>query len=115
MTGDELRNKIKSAGFSLKEIATTLGMSPQNLNSRLNVKSVRQDFLLRVMKVIESEAPAIQNNVLGDNNINGNINIGRDSGKIALLEARIRALEELLKEKERTIRILLKRDGDNYS
>lgn len=59
MTGEEIKNIIKSRGMSLATVAKQLGTSPQNLNNRLNAKSVRLDFLQSVMDVINKCCPPL--------------------------------------------------------
>lgn len=67
MTGNELRNKIKEAGFELKKISELLKISPQALNSKLNAASVKSDFAERINSIIkpsvyqhmDTEKPAI--------------------------------------------------------
>ena len=45
MTGNELRNILKANGVVLADLARNLGMSQQVLNSRLNVKNLKIDFI----------------------------------------------------------------------
>lgn len=45
MTGNELRNILKANGVVLAELARSLGMSQQVLNSRLSVKNLKIDFI----------------------------------------------------------------------
>jgi|GEM_PF-3341170 len=48
MTGEELREEIKSKGIALKSVAEELGMSQQALNKRLKAKNVKADFLEQI-------------------------------------------------------------------
>lgn len=109
MTGDELRNEIKSKGCTLKEIADELGVSAQNLNSRLSVKSVKQEFMAKVLEALEKKTglTAYQKNFFGKNEIT-DLMSKDNSDKVRQLEERIVLLEKLLEEKERTIQILMK-------
>ena len=59
MTGEEIKSIIKSRGMSLATVAKQLGTSPQNLNNRLNAKSIRLDFLQSVMDVINKCCPPL--------------------------------------------------------
>lgn len=59
MTGEEIKNIIKSRGMNLATVAKHLGTSPQNLNNRLNAKSVKIDFLQSIMDVINSCCPPL--------------------------------------------------------
>lgn len=52
MTGIELKEKLVGKGIVLANLANSLGMSPQVLNARLNVKNVKIDFLRDVEKVV---------------------------------------------------------------
>ena len=74
MKGDELKNTIKGLGIRLKDVAEELGMSQQNLQGRLNVKSVKADFYQEIMgavKRIGKDLSAIQvNGDFGNNTQN---------------------------------------------
>ena len=59
MTGEEIKNIIKSRGMNLATVAKHLGTSPQNLNNRLNAKSVKIDFLQSIMDVINNCCPPL--------------------------------------------------------
>lgn len=59
MTGEELRQLIKSSGMSLTEVAKELDTSPQNLNARLNRRSVKYDFAQAVKSIIDKCCPPL--------------------------------------------------------
>lgn len=52
MTGLELRHKIEQAGYSLTDIASLIGISPQNLQNKLNNQDVKVGFLKDLAKAI---------------------------------------------------------------
>ena len=52
MTGKELKTKILEAGFELKKVAESLGITPQDLNSKLKAQSIKTDFLTKIESVI---------------------------------------------------------------
>ncbi len=52
MTGEFLKEKIKSSGFQQVEVASKLGISPQSLESKLKSKDIKVSFLLKVAKAI---------------------------------------------------------------
>ena len=74
MTGEELRNKIKGKGISMKQVAAGMGITSQNLNSKLNAQNVKSDFLSKVEAIIDRCCPPLpaemQAAVIGSN-ING--------------------------------------------
>lgn len=45
MTGQQIRNIITSNGYTLADIAEKLGISAQNLNSRLNAKNFKKEYV----------------------------------------------------------------------
>lgn len=59
MSGDDIKQLIKSRGMSMTMVAKELGTSPQNLNGRLNSKSVRIDFLNQILAVIDKCCPPL--------------------------------------------------------
>lgn len=48
MTGKELKDILSAKGIVLKNLADSLDISPQTLNSRLNAKSIKSDFLREI-------------------------------------------------------------------
>ena len=92
MTGEEIKNIIKSRGMNLATVAKGLGTSPQNLNNRLNAKSVKLDFLQSVMDVInkccpplpvEVEAAVVGSAVNGSHSPNVTQSVGGDAALVA--------------------------------
>ena len=92
MTGEEIKNIIKSRGMNLATVAKHLGTSPQNLNNRLNAKSVRLDFLQSVMDVInkccpplpvEVDAAVVGSAVNGSHSPNVTQSVGGDAALVA--------------------------------
>lgn len=59
MTGEELKLHIKRSGLSLTDVAKELGTTPQNLNQRLRVNSVKSDFINIVQKIIDKCCPPL--------------------------------------------------------
>ena len=98
MNGEELKQYIKRSGMSVAAVAEELGTSPQNLNSKLNAKSLRADFIQKIKAIIdkcapplpaEMEAAVMGSNVNGSNSSNVSQSIGGD----AALQARVESLE----------------------
>jgi transcriptional regulator with XRE-family HTH domain len=52
MTGEYIRAKIIMSGYQQVEVAEKLGITPQNLESRLKSKEIKVSFLLAVAKAI---------------------------------------------------------------
>lgn len=53
MTGKELREILLNAGYVLSDIADKMKISPQTLNSRLNAKTIKIEFVKELCTVIE--------------------------------------------------------------
>lgn len=122
MKGKELKSKLIEVGISQKELADLLGVTAQSLSSILSAKDVRSGTIEKIAKTLGvsisymyGEPDKIQNAVAtgdgsvavnGNNNVEGNVTVGNDS---AVLQERVRLLEKLLDEKERTIKILMER------
>lgn len=98
MSGEELKRYIKASGVNMKTLAENLEVSPQNLNSKLNAKSLKADFIQKIKAIIdkcapplpaEMEAAVIGSNVNGSNSSNVSQSIAGD----AALQARVESLE----------------------
>lgn len=108
MTGEEIKNIIKSRGMNLATVAKHLGTSPQNLNNRLNAKSVKIDFLQSIMDVINSCCPPLPaevevavngSGVIGSHSQNATQYVGADAALVAenqLLRQQNEYLQQLL-------------------
>lgn len=88
MTGEELKQYIKRSGLTMTYIAKEMGTSPQNIQAKLNRKSIKSDFWMKVKAIIdnccpplpaEMEASVIGANVNGNNSSNVNQSIGSGS------------------------------------
>lgn len=98
MSGEEMKRYIKASGVNMKTLAENLEVSPQNLNSKLNAKSLKADFIAKIKAIIdkcapplpaEMEAAVIGSNVNGSNSSNVSQSIAGD----AALQARVESLE----------------------
>ena len=108
MTGEEIKNIIKSRGMNLATVAKHLGTSPQNLNNRLNAKSIKIDFLQSIMDVINSCCPPLPaevevavngSGVIGSHSQNATQYVGADAALVAenqLLRQQNEYLQQLL-------------------
>ncbi len=52
MSGEEIKKKLLDAGYQLKAIATSLGHTPQWLDSKLSAKKVSYDFIKLLAQAI---------------------------------------------------------------
>ena len=94
--------------MNLATVAKHLGTSPQNLNNRLNAKSVRLDFLQSVMDVINKCCPPLPaevevavngSGVIGSHSTNATQYVGADAALVAenqLLRQQNEYLQQLL-------------------
>lgn len=112
MTGRELKVKLSECGVSQSEIARRLEMSQQSFNQALVVNDVKSGLLERIAQALGLSMsffyPTDGNNAVASGNksvaaINSNVS----SPTAAVLEERVRALETLVAEKERLIKVLM--------
>lgn len=93
-----MKRYIKASGVNMKTLAENLKVSPQNLNSKLNAKSLRADFIQKIKEIIDRCAPPLpaemEEAVFGSN-INGSnsSNVSQSLGSNAALQARVESLE----------------------
>ena len=110
MTGKELKSKLSEFGISQSEIARRLSMSQQSFNQALVVNDVKSGLLERIAQALGLSMaffyPAEANNAFanGDKSVAA-INSNVSSPSAEVLEERVKALEALLSEKERLIKV----------
>lgn len=98
MSGEEMKRYIKASGVNMKTLAENLKVSPQNLNSKLNAKSLRADFIKKIKEIIDRCAPPLpaemEEAVFGSNiNDSNSSNVSQSIGSDAVLQARVESLE----------------------
>lgn len=94
MSGEELRQIIKGAGMSLTDMAKELGMTPQNLNARLNRRSVKYEFVKEVQSIINKSCPAMDISVTNSAIVGNNSNVSQNYVDTALLKQNTMLLEQ---------------------
>ena len=52
MTGDDLRSRLKLKGVVFADLARDLGISAQDLNSKLKAKKISAELLERINKIV---------------------------------------------------------------
>ena len=111
MNGEELKRYIKASGMNMKTLAENLKVSPQNLNSKLNAKSLRADFIQKIKAIIdkcapplpaEMEAAVIGSNVNGSNSPNVSQSLGSDAA-LAAENKLLREQNEFLQSQVKTL------------
>lgn len=115
MNGEDLKKKIAGTGLSVSELARILGMSQQNLSKMLSSQDIKTGLVERISVALKvpityffdsSPTPsAVANGDYSAASVNGNASV--EAIGEAVLKERIKALEQLLDEKERTIQILI--------
>ncbi len=113
MTGEELKRKIKEAGSSQKELAELLGVTAQSISSILSAKDVRSGTIEKIAEALgrpvsyffdEASGTAVVTGNHSAASVHGNASVGASN---EVLEERLRSMQQLLDEKERTIKILM--------
>lgn len=119
MNGKNLKEKLRKLGKSQKEIADLLEVTPQSLVSIFNASDVRSGTIERLSQVLklplsffyDIQATDANNTSLNNKNSN-DYNESEDTIEI---KDKVSFLSELLKEKERTIQILLSQDDSHIT
>lgn len=97
--------------MNMKTLAENLKVSPQNLNSKLNAKSLRADFIQKIKAIIdkcapplpaEMEAAVIGSNVNGSNSPNVSQSLGSDAA-LAAENKLLREQNEFLQSQVKTL------------
>ena len=111
MSGEEMKRYIKASGVNMKTLAENLKVSPQNLNSKLNAKSLRADFIQKIKDIIDRCAPPLPvemeeavfgSNINGSNSSNVSQSIGGDAALVRELEL----LRKMVADKDEEIKFL---------
>lgn len=110
MSGEEMKRYIKASGMNMKTLAENLKVSPQNLNSKLNAKSLRADFIQKIKAIIDKCAPPLpaemEEAVFGSN-VNGSnsSNVSQSSSDAALAAENklLREQNEFLQNQVKTL------------
>lgn len=105
-----MKRYIKASGMNMKTLAENLKVSPQNLNSKLNAKSLRADFIQKIKAIIDKCAPPLpaemEEAVFGSN-VNGSnsSNVSQSSSDAALAAENklLREQNEFLQNQVKTL------------
>lgn len=114
MTGEELKNRLKGARYSITDLAEKLGMTRPNLSQALSAKDVKTGLVEELAKVLNLPISYFFGEDIGNNNAtaNGESSVAAINSNVTMesnemLKERVKHLEELLKEKERLINVLM--------
>ncbi len=114
MTGEELKKRLKGERYSITGLAEKLGMSQQGLSQALSVKDVKTGLVEDLARVLNlpvsfffgEDANCNNATANGDSSVAAiNSNVTMENNEV--LKERIKNLETLVAEKERTIQILM--------
>ena len=108
MNGEIIKKILAERGFSQRKVAEMIGESQQNLNSALQKDDIKTGLLERISQATDIPLAVFYGDVMithqeGD----GSTAVTGTKNNISSDAERIRLLEKLLEEKERTIQILM--------
>ena len=119
MNINRLNQMFENSKLSKVEFAKRCGITRATLDNALQGGDIRVSILEKIASVLDipvgtlfDDPPSLS--LIGDNNqvnghgAHGNIN-GGTTVDVAVLEERIKAMQQLLQEKERTIKILMEK------
>lgn len=105
MSGEELKRYIKASGVNMKTLAENLEVSPQNLNSKLNAKSLKADFIAKIKAIIDKCAPPLpaemEAAVIGSNS--SNVSQSSSDAALAAENKLLREQNEFLQNQVKTL------------
>lgn len=118
MTGEQLKVKIKNTGHSITEMAELLGMSQQSLSQALSAKDIKTGLVEKISTATSLPLSYFFDGFNGSNaiasgdfsaaSIHGDATAGA-SPDVTVLQERIKAMQQLLDEKERLIKVLMEK------
>ena len=119
MTGKELKDRVDLLGLAQRKLAEKMGVTPQTVNAILTAKDIRTSTIERIASVTGmpisfffNEESDKQSAIVSGNGsvaVAGNNNVTSNAGDNAVLQERVKMLEKLLEDKERTIKILMEK------
>lgn len=124
MTGNRLKEILYEKKVSQSQIAKLLGVSQQSFNQMLAAADIKSSLLERIAEAlgenmslfypIEPSNVTISDHggvsIAGNNNVAGNVTIGDAAvlqERVKFLEQQVKDKESLLEEKERLIKVLM--------
>lgn len=112
MTGEELKDRIKDAGLTIKDVADALETSQQNLSAKLARKSVRLELVQQVMSVLSKHCTQYTTlNLNGDHSPNVMQNVSGDAAVWkTLYEEKCKELESLNKRFDQFVELIKKQE-----
>ena len=117
MDGKRIKELLLAYNTSQSEVAKQLGMSQQSFSQMLSSSDIKTSLVERIAGVLKIPVSTIygettiNNNPVYKNNgyVSANNNVTSNAGDTAVLTERVKMLERLLEEKERTIKILMEK------
>ena len=114
MEGRFLKKKLLEINKSQKELAELLGVTAQSVSAILSAKDVRSGTIEKIAEVLGvsvsflyGEKASEQHAVASGNKAVAAINSSVSMPNVDVLKERIKSLEAIITEKERTINILI--------
>lgn len=111
--GAELKKLIEEKHLVKKDLATELGITPTYLSAIMRKESIDCMLLDRICQIIGVSPAYFFDDEASVNvsNVRASTFIGNANAAVTITANEVAALKELLKEKERTIQILLAQTG----
>lgn len=118
MEGKTIKLKLQSLQITQKDLAIKLGITAQSVNAILSAKDVRSSSIEKIAQAIQKPVSFFYDeenaNNIGTAIASGNYSAASIHGDASvktetndLLKDRIKYLEQIIDEKERTIKILM--------
>ena len=98
MTGEELRKRIKQSGLTFSQVARKLDTSPQNLNAKLNSRTIKTDLWEKVYNIIDNCCPPVTEEQ--EKLITGHHAIANGAQSVAAINSKVDGVTALAKENE---------------
>lgn len=111
--GTELKRLIEERHLIKKDVAEGLGITPTYLSAIMRKDSIDCMLLDRICKLIGVPAAHFfeEDGQFSVSNVKASTVIGNANAAVSISPGEVAALRELLAEKERTIQILLSKNG----
>lgn len=111
MNGKQLKNKIAGTGHNIKEVAEMIGIPRTNLSQALAAQDIKTGLVEKISAALNLPISYFFDEATNNNAVaNGNSSVAAINSHVegnAVLQERVKSLEALVEEKERTIKILM--------
>nr|DAM56888.1 MAG TPA: SOS-response transcriptional repressor [Caudoviricetes sp.] len=112
MNGEQLKRKIAASGHNASEVARMIGISQQSFSQSLSAQDIKTGLVEKISAALHLPISYFFDETTNSAVASGDSSVAAINSHVegnAVLQERVKSLEALVEEKERTIKILMER------